>query len=104
LTKKHLKYILKDTKKEVEIMARATTPIQQWGNSLGIRIPKKFITSLKWQKGDELALSIENEKLLVQQAPNIRPKNIKELFKDFNSENYIPSEIDWGKNVGEELW
>jgi antitoxin MazE len=85
-------------------MAMATTTIQKWGNSHGIRIPKKVITSLKWQQGDELALNIENEKLLIQQAPNNRPKNIKELFKNFNSENYNPSEIDWGKTVGEELW
>lgn len=78
--------------------------VQKWGNSQGIRIPKHVMASLHWQQGEKITMSVEGKKLLIEQAPISRHKNIKELFKDFNQENYTPSEIDWGKPVGEELW
>ena len=78
--------------------------IQKWGNSQGIRIPKYLLNSLQWKQGEKITVTIEDKKLIMEQVPISRHKNIKELFQDFHSENYNPSEIDWGKNVGEELW
>lgn len=80
------------------------TTIQKWGNSQGIRIPKRLLDSLQWHKGEKIILSAKNNQLLIEQAPANQHKNIKELFKDFNSENYSPCEVDWGRPVGEELW
>lgn len=84
-------------------MVTTTVQIQKWGNSHGIRLPKKIITSLKWQQGAELSLSVNDNKLLIEQVSN-NHQNIKELFKDFNSDDYKPSEIYWGAPVGRELW
>lgn len=81
-----------------------TTTIQKWGNSHGIRIPQNLLNSLKWQKGEKITMSIEGNRLLIEQAPISRHKNIKELFKGFNIANYMPQEIDWGKPTGGELW
>ena len=78
--------------------------IQKWGNSQGVRIPKRLLDSLEWHQGEKIILSAKNKKLVIEQAPANRRKNIKELFEGFNSENYIPSEIDWGKSVGDEVW
>ena len=78
--------------------------LQKWGNSQGIRIPKYLLNSLQWQQGERVILSIEGNKLLIEQAPISRYKNIKELFQSFNSENYTPCEINWGKPAGDELW
>lgn len=80
------------------------TTIQKWGNSQGIRIPKRLLDSLQWHKGEKIILSTKDNKLLIEQAPQNQRKNIKELFKGFNPENYSPCEVDWGKPVGEELW
>ena len=78
--------------------------LQKWGNSQGIRIPKYLLNSLQWQQGERVILSIEGNKLLIEQAPISRYKNIKELFQSFNPENYSPREIDWGKPSGDEIW
>lgn len=51
------------------------TTIQKWGNSQGVKIPKR-------QKNR---------------------KNLKELFKDYNGE-YESVEIDWGEAKGKEIW
>ena len=78
--------------------------IQKWGNSQGIRIPKRLLDSLQWQQGERIILSSKNKKLLIEKAPTNQHKNIKELFKGFNPDNYTPSEVDWGKPVGDEVW
>lgn len=80
------------------------TTIQKWGNSQGIRIPKHLLNSLRWQQGEKITMSVEGKKLLIEQAPVSKHKNIKELFKSFSSENYTPCEIDWGEPAGKELW
>ena len=78
--------------------------LQKWGNSQGIRIPKYLLNSLQWKQGEKVTLSIESNKLLIEQAPISRHKNIKELFQSFNTENYNPREIDWGNPTGDEVW
>ena len=78
--------------------------IQKWGNSQGIRIPKHLLDSLQWQQGEKIILNTKNKKLIIEQAPTNSYKNIKELFKGFNPENYTPCEIDWGTPVGKEVW
>ena len=78
--------------------------IQKWGNSHGIRIPKHLLNSLQWQQGEKITMSVEGKKLLIEQAPISRHKNIKELFKDFNPQNYTAHAIDWGKPSGDEVW
>ena len=79
-----------------------TVAIQKWGNSQGIRIPKKILDSMDWKENEKLIILIENNELIVKKATKKR-KNIKELFKDYNEE-YEPIEIDWGEPVGEEIW
>jgi antitoxin MazE len=81
-----------------------TTAIKKWGNSQGIIIPKSLLNSLKWQTDEKITLRVEDKKILIEQAPENQPKNIKELFKGFNIANYMPQEIDWGKPTGGELW
>ena len=56
-------------------LIKMRTTIQKWGNSQGVRIPKR-------QKNR---------------------KNLKELFKDYNGE-YESVEIDWGEAKGKEIW
>ena len=78
--------------------------IKKWGNSQGIIIPKYLLNSLQWQQDEKIILRIEDKKLLIEQAPKSQHKNIKEIFKDFNSENYTPQEMNWGKPAGDEIW
>lgn len=78
-----------------------TTTIQKWGNSKGIRIPKVILDTVCWGENEELELSLEGEKLIVQKAQKHR--TIEELFLGFDGE-YKPGEVDWGEPVGKEVW
>lgn len=77
------------------------TTIQKWGNSQGIRIPKILLDTVHWKDSEQLVLSVEQDKIIIEKA---KPrKTLKELFADFDGE-YTPVEIDWGKPVGKEIW
>ena len=80
---------------------RMTTTIQKWGNSQRIRIPKYILEELNWTGSEQLVVSVENDKIIIERAE--RRKNIKELFADYHGE-YTPVEMDWGNPVGEEIW
>ena len=78
-----------------------TTTIQKWGNSQGIRIPKFLLDAVQWSDDEQLVLSADKNKIIIEKA---KPrKNIMELFANFDGE-YVPVEMDWGQPVGEEVW
>ena len=56
-----------------------TTTVQRWGNSKGIRIPKIILDSVCWSENEELELSLEGEKLIVQKLRNA--KRLKSFSK-----------------------
>ena len=78
-----------------------TTSIQKWGNSQGIRIPKILLDTVNWSENEEIIITVEDGKLIIEKIEN--RKNIKELFQDYEGE-YKPEEIDWGSPVGDEIW
>lgn len=71
------------------------TTIQKWGNSQGVRIPKHILDDIKWQENEQLNITTENEKIVIEKVKTIAKKNIKELFADFDGQ-YSSVEIDWG--------
>ncbi len=75
--------------------------ITKWGNSQGIRIPKKYLKQLGLRVGDKVELKVENGKLvIVPMKLKRKPKiDINALFKE-----YIETEeYEWGQ-VGKEIW
>ena len=78
--------------------------IQKWGNSHAIRIPKSLLESLKWNNGEKIKISAKGNRLILEQIPKSKRKTLEELLENFDSENYQPYEVDWGKPVGRELW
>ena len=66
MTKNYSKYILSiyGGGRDMEVAT-----IQKWGNSQGIRIPKRLLDSLQWQQGERIILSAKNKKLLIEKAP-----------------------------------
>lgn len=78
-----------------------TTNIQKWGNSQGIRIPKVLLDTVKWSENEQIVITADNGKLIIEKAEN--RKNIKELFADYKGE-YEQVDIDWGNPVGDEIW
>ena len=77
------------------------TTIQKWGNSQGIRIPKNLLDAVQWRENEQLVLSAEKNKIIIEKVE--QRKNIMELFENFDGE-YTPVDVDWGQPEGKEIW
>lgn len=76
--------------------------IQQWGNSLALRIPKTFAQQTKVKKGSRVRLAVVKGRMVV--PPVAREKiSLKSLLAKVTPENIHP-ETDWGPPVGKEIW
>ena len=80
-----------------------TTTIQKWGNSQGVRIPKIILDIVNWSENEQIAINVEDGKLIMEKIKEPKRKNIKELFENYEGQ-YEPIEIDWGSPEGEEIW
>ena len=80
-----------------------TTTIQKWGNSQGVRIPKIILDIVNWSENEQIAINVEDGKLIMEKIKEPKRKNIKELFKNYKGD-YEPIEIDWGETKGEGIW
>ena len=80
-----------------------TVNIQKWGNSQGIRIPKHMLEELAWSDSETVDISVADGKIIIERIIPSGRKNIKELFEGFKGK-YEPSEFDWGKSSGREVW
>jgi len=78
------------------------TTIQQWGNSLALRIPKAFARQTKVKKGSRIQLTVEKGRMVV--APIVSEEiSLESLLAKVTPENIHP-ETDWGKPRGKEIW
>lgn len=76
--------------------------IQQWGNSLGIRIPKVYASDVHLYKGAVVDITTVKGKLVIM--PVEEPEfSLEELLSDITSKN-IHHEIDTGAPRGKETW
>jgi len=78
------------------------TKIQQWGNSLALRLPKAFAIEAKLHKGAVVDVSEEGGKIILTPVKK-KKLTLKSLLSGVTREN-IHSEISAGKRVGKEIW
>ncbi len=78
------------------------TKIQQWGNSLALRIPKAFAVEAKLHKGAVVDVSEEGGKIVLTPIKK-RKMTLKSLLDGVTKDN-IHGEISTGKRVGKEIW
>lgn len=74
--------------------------IQKWGNSSGIRLPKKMLESLNMHDGTPVDVISENNKIIITKK---KKKTIKELFENYDGDTKM-KEYDWGEPEGREIW
>ncbi|MGB5687038.1 MAG: AbrB/MazE/SpoVT family DNA-binding domain-containing protein [Candidatus Electrothrix sp.] len=78
--------------------------VQKWGNSQGVRIPKKLLINSRIGVGEEVAITAHDGKIIVEATRKIRGRyDIKDLAAKM-PEKYRPNEEDWGAPVGRENW
>lgn len=80
-----------------------TTKIQQWGNSLALRIPKSFAEEVRLGRGAEVSLSIDRGRLIVKASPKKSRPTLSALLKKINKSN-LHSEVSSGRPAGREAW
>ena len=76
--------------------------IQKWGNSQGIRIPKRILNDLQWQLDENIEIIAEDNNIIIKKAVSGK-KNIDKLFANYEG-TYKPVDIDWGHTQGKEIW
>jgi antitoxin MazE len=77
------------------------TAVQQWGNSLALRIPKAFAEQARVKKGTAVTLTLEKGRMVV--APlRTGQISLKTLLAKVTPENIHP-ETEWGPSVGKEI-
>lgn len=75
--------------------------LQKWGNSSGIRIPKNILTELDIKENDKIKITIKGNEIILKKADK---ETLSDYFADFDYENYLNKEFDWGTKVGKEVW
>ena len=78
------------------------TTIQQWGNSLALRIPRSMAREVQVQRGSVVDLALVKGKLVVKPKRQ-RKYSLSKLLKGVTKSNRHP-ELDWGRAVGRETW
>jgi antitoxin MazE len=76
--------------------------VLRWGNSLGLRLPKKLAEDAKVAEGSLVELWVDRGRLLVAPIAE-RIYSLDELVRGINSRNCHTS-LDWGSPVGREVW
>ena len=80
------------------------TRVQRWGNSQGLRFPKTVLTEAQIDVGDEVQISVEDGRIIVEPVRKIRGKyTIEELVAQLPEEPQT-EEADWGEQTGNEVW
>lgn len=78
------------------------TKVQQWGNSLGVRIPKGVAEEAEVSAGSSVEISVEAGTLVVRPV-STRKYKLSALLAKVNPKN-IHGEIDSGEPLGRESW
>lgn len=82
--------------------------VSKWGNSLGIRIPTNVVDALAIKNGDSISYEVKDNSLILKK--DLSTKDMFESFygKPYNeitSEDLGPGgELDWGEDIGGELF
>jgi antitoxin MazE len=81
--------------------------IAKWGNSVGVRLPKKLADELGLAPGREVELGREGTRIAIETAserriPRLRLEDLASEMKTLGAENEPPT-IAWGSDRGSEI-
>ena len=73
--------------------------VKKWGNSLGVRVPKKIAIQLGFKEGSNINIKVSNNKIII--TSNISELDL--LLNEINDQN-CHSQIFDDSFVGKEIW
>jgi len=78
-----------------------TQDLQKWGNSTGIRLPKKVIEAAHLKPNQTLSISIKGKSIVLTPIKMNNDLTLDKMLAGVTPQN-VHSEIEWGKDVGAE--
>ncbi|GJL53345.1 MAG: antitoxin MazE [Nitrospirales bacterium] len=80
------------------------TKVQKWGNSQGLRVPKRLLEDAEVKMGDEVQVSVHGRKIVIEPLTKIRGKyQLKKLVSMIPKHTKV-KEMEWGEPKGKEIW
>ena len=73
------------------------TNLAQWGNSVGVRLPKDILKHLKMDKGTEIQIYEDHGKIIIEKKEKYR-------LDDLIKAKCPYGEVDSGTALGNEEW
>lgn len=78
------------------------TKVQQWGNSLALRIPRSFAAEAEVEAGSVVDISVGKDGLRVRPVRR-RKYALRKLLEGVKRKN-LHAEVETGRPVGREAW
>ncbi|MFI5271008.1 MAG: AbrB/MazE/SpoVT family DNA-binding domain-containing protein [Candidatus Saccharimonadales bacterium] len=80
----------------------ATQSLQKWGNSAGVRLPKKIIKAARLKLDQQLVVSLSGQSIVLTPVQPEDDFTLEKMLEGVTPEN-VHGEIDWGPDVGAEI-
>ena len=80
----------------------ATQSLQKWGNSSGVRLPKRIIKAAKLKDDQLLTVSLRGQSIVLTPLKSADNFTLKTMLEGVTPNN-VHGEIDWGSDVGAEI-
>jgi antitoxin MazE len=78
-----------------------TQDLQKWGNSTGIRIPKKVIDAAHLQPNQTLSISLKGKSIVLTPVKVDSNFTLKDMLKGVTPKD-VGGELNWGEDLGVE--
>lgn len=77
-----------------------TIKVQKWGNSLGVRIPRKIANSLHLVSGTEVEVTVKEQTIIIKNNYS----ELDRLLQDINQSNIHKEQFVEEDRQGNEAW
>jgi antitoxin MazE len=80
--------------------------IKKWGNGHGVLLPKVVLQTLGFKENEELDFSFVDNRLVLEKkkSGNIKEYTLEDLLKEPGKKGFRKKLLDWGPDVGKEIW
>lgn len=78
-----------------------TRHLRRWGNSAGLRLPKKVVDAANWNRNQELDIQLRGNSVVLTPVKSKNEPSLDALLKGVTPAK-IGGEFDWGGDIGVE--
>lgn len=79
-----------------------TQNLQKWGNSAGVRLPKKVVEAARLKPNQTLDISLKGRSIVLTPVDEDNSFTLEVMLKGVTPENMHPL-VDWGPDVEAEI-